>query len=164
VTPAPTNKETKMAVLGYTAGVFDLFHIGHLRLLEEARRHCDKLIVGLTTDELCTTYKHKTPVIPYSERAAIVGALRVVDEVIPQTSMDRWSVWKVRHFDVTIVGDDWKGSELWDAYDEQFAEVGVDVIYLPYTANTSSTLLRATLQKISTATVESAGSALRKAA
>jgi glycerol-3-phosphate cytidylyltransferase len=135
-----------MSVIGYTAGVFDLFHIGHLTLLEEASRHCDELIVGVTTDELSTSYKHKTPVIPYEERAAIVGALRCVDEVIPQHSMDRWSVWENRHFEVTIVGDDWKGSDLWNCYEQRFAEVGVHVVYVPYTVHISSSLLRAALR------------------
>lgn len=138
-----------MAVIGYTAGVFDLFHIGHLRHLEGARQHCDKLVVGVTTDELCATFKHKVPVIPYEERAAIVGALKFVDEVIPQQSMDRWRVWQERHFDVTVVGDDWYGSSKWDEYDRRFSGVGVKVVYLPYTAHTSSTMLRSALQRLS---------------
>lgn len=135
-------------MIGYTAGVFDMFHIGHLNLLEEARSRCDFLIVGLTTDELCTDYKHKTPVIPYEERAAILRSLRLVDEVIPQHSMDRYSVWKERRFDVTFVGDDWQGSDLWADYEGKFAKVGVDTVYLPYTGHISSTLLRKTLQML----------------
>ncbi|HEY5303458.1 MAG TPA: adenylyltransferase/cytidyltransferase family protein [Acidimicrobiales bacterium] len=131
-----------MTTIGYTAGVFDMFHIGHLNLLEKARRHCDVLIVGLTTDELCQNYKHKNPVIPYFERAAIVRSLRLVDDVIPQHFMDRYSMWKERRFDVTFVGDDWRGSDLWIDYEEKFANVGVRVVYLPYTSHISSTLLR----------------------
>jgi len=138
-----------MSLTGYTAGVFDLFHIGHLRHLEAARRHCDRLIVGLTTDELCTAYKHKVPVIPYEERAAIVRAIRWVDEVIPQRSMDRWKVWEDRRFDVTVVGDDWEGSALWDEYERRFGQVGVKIVYLPYAGHTSSSLLRSVLQRLS---------------
>jgi glycerol-3-phosphate cytidylyltransferase len=143
-----------MTTVGYTAGVFDLFHIGHLTHLKEAKNHCDELIVGVTTDELSTSYKHKTPVIPFDERAAIVGALRCVDEVVPQYSMDRWSAWKERKFDLTIVGDDWKGSALWNSYEQRFAEVGVKVIYFPYTSRVSSTLLRTILQRLAETPVD----------
>jgi glycerol-3-phosphate cytidylyltransferase len=137
-----------MPVTGYTAGVFDLFHVGHLQLLTEARQRCDRLIVGVTTDQLCATYKHKIPVIPYAERSAIIGALRCVDEVIPQRAMDRWLTWEEHHFDITVVGDDWKGSLRWGDYERRFRQVGVKVIYLPYTAHTSSTLLRSVLERL----------------
>jgi glycerol-3-phosphate cytidylyltransferase len=142
------HNKTIVSRTGYTAGVFDLFHIGHLTLLEEARRHCDRLIVGVTSDELSTSFKHKIPIIPYRERAAIVAALRCVDEVIPQNSMDRWSVWEERHFNVTIVGDDWKNSDKWNSYEQRFAEVGVEVAYVHNAGRVSSTLLRATLEKV----------------
>ncbi|MGA1836410.1 adenylyltransferase/cytidyltransferase family protein [Herbiconiux sp. 11R-BC] len=134
-----------VTVTGYTAGVFDMFHIGHLNLLTKARERCDSLIVGLTTDELCEHFKGKTPVVPFEERAAILRSLRVVDEVVPQVAMDRYAAWKARRFDVTFVGDDWQGSELWAGYERTFAQVGVDVVYLPYTPHISSSILRQTL-------------------
>jgi glycerol-3-phosphate cytidylyltransferase len=87
-------------------------------------------------------------VIPYAERAAILRSLRLVDDVIPQRVMDRYLVWKERCFDVTFVGDDWQGSELWADYEEKFAKVGVDIVYLPYTGHISSTMLRKTLQTL----------------
>jgi glycerol-3-phosphate cytidylyltransferase len=105
--------------------------------------------VGLTTEELCTAYKDKVPVIPDEERAAIVGAIRWVDEVIPQPSMDRWQVWEDRHFDLTVVGDDWQGSALWDEYERRFCQVGVKIVYLPYTGHTSSSLLPSVLHRLS---------------
>ena len=144
---ASKQEENRTGIIGYTAGVFDLFHIGHLNLLTEARKHCDKLIVGITTDELSMSYKGKRPIIPYAERAAIIGAIRFVDEVIPQHAMDRYSVWENRGFDITFVGDDWKGSAHWKKYEKIFSKVGVGVIYMPYTRHISSTLLRSKLQK-----------------
>lgn len=135
-------------VVGYTAGVFDMLHVGHLRLLEQARAQCDRLIVGLTTDDLCESRKHKTPIIPYADRAAILLGLRCVDVVIPQDRMDRIAAWEQSHFDVTFVGDDWKGSESWMAYEAQFAARGVRVVYFPYTQGVSSTLLRERLRQM----------------
>lgn len=132
-------------VVGYTTGVFDLFHVGHLNLLKRAKAHCDYLIVGVTVDEL-VSYKHKRAVIPFEERAEIVKAIRYVDEVVPQTSMDKMAAWNEYHFDVMFVGDDWKGTPKWDEIEEQMHSVGVDVIYFPYTKGTSSTLLNETLR------------------
>ncbi|PUA79549.1 glycerol-3-phosphate cytidylyltransferase [Nocardioides currus] len=132
-------------VVGYTAGVFDLLHVGHVRLLEQARAQCDRLVVGVTTDELCEQRKHKTPIIGYADRAAMLRSLRVVDEVVPQTAMDRLAAWDELRFDVTFVGDDWKGTESWKEYDARFAQLGVRVVYFSYTGGVSSTLLRARL-------------------
>ncbi len=134
-------------VVGYTAGVFDMLHVGHLRLLEQARAQCDQLIVGLTTDELCERRKHKTPIIPYVDRATMLLGLRCVDGVIPQHHMDRVAAWEQLHFDVTFVGDDWKGSESWKAYESQFAELGVRIVYFRYTEGVSSTFLRERLRQ-----------------
>lgn len=126
--------------IGYAAGVFDLFHVGHLNLLEKAKEQCDYLIVAVTVDEL-VSYKNKKAVIPYEERARIVGALKVVDKVVPQVSMDKMAAWKKYHFNAMFVGDDWKGTEKWNDFERQFKEVGVDIVYFPYTREISSTII-----------------------
>lgn len=129
-------------VIGYTAGVFDMLHVGHLRLLEQARSRCDRLVVGVTSDELCRTVKHKTPVVPFADRAQMLGGLRCVDEVHRQDRMDRLAAWDEFGFSVTFVGDDWKDTDSWRRYEREFAVRGVSVVYFPYTAGVSSTLLR----------------------
>ena len=133
--------------VGYTTGVFDLFHIGHLNLLRKAKEQCDYLIVGVSTDEL-VSYKHKQAVIPFEERKQIVGAVKYVDEVVAQENMDKMAAWKRLHFNVMFVGDDWKGTPKWDEYERQFKEVGVEIVYFPYTKGTSSTLINQTLEKL----------------
>lgn len=135
-------------VIGYTTGVYDMFHIGHLNVLSRARAACDHLIVGVTTDELSLAAKGKTPVIPFEERIEIVRALRWVDEVVPQTSMDKLAAWEQYRFDAVFVGDDWRGTDKWNALERDFAERDVTVHYFPYTAHTSSTLLRAALTRL----------------
>ncbi len=134
-------------ITGYATGVFDLFHIGHLNLLRRAKEHCDHLIVGVSTDAL-VSYKNKRAVIPFEERKAIVEAIRYVDEVVAQENMDKMEAWRRLHFDVMFVGDDWKGTEKWNEYERQFGEVGVKIIYFPYTKGTSSTLINETLLKL----------------
>lgn len=131
-------------IIGYTTGVYDLFHIGHLRLLRNAKAMCDKLIVGVSTDEL-VSYKFKKVVIPFSERIEIVQSIRFVDAVIPQENMDKMEAWKKLKFDVMFVGDDWYESERWKILDEQFANVDVRIVYFPYTKGTSSSLINETL-------------------
>ena len=133
--------------IGYTTGVFDLFHIGHLNLLRKAKEQCDYLIVGVSTDEL-VSYKHKQAVIPFEERKQIVGAIKYVDEVVAQENMDKMAAWEKLHFDVMFVGDDWKGTPKWEAYERQFREIGVEIVYFPYTKGTSSTLINETLEKL----------------
>lgn len=133
-----------MAIVGYTAGVFDLFHIGHLNILRRAKEQCDYLIVGVTVDEL-VSYKGKRAFIPYDERAAIVGAIRYVDKVVPQTTMNKMKAWEQYHFNRMFVGDDWKGSEAWNNWEREFAKLGVEIVYFPYTKQTSSTQLREAL-------------------
>lgn len=133
--------------IGYTTGVYDLFHIGHLNLLRNAKAQCERLIVGITVDEL-VSYKGKRAVIPYEERSEIVAAIRYVDEVVPQTELDKVKAWEKYHFDVLFVGDDWKGKPNWVEYEKALAEKNVDVIYLPYTRETSSTQLRDVLARI----------------
>ena len=128
--------------VGYTTGVFDMFHIGHLNILKRAKEQCEYLIVGVSTDELVKNYKNKTPIIPFEERAEIVRSLECVDEVVVQTNMDKFEAWRDYKFDVMFHGDDWKNSSMWQKYEKQFKEVGVDIVYFPYTKNTSSTILR----------------------
>lgn len=134
-------------VIGYTTGVFDLFHVGHLNMLKNAKAMCDKLIVGVTVDEL-VSYKHKKAVIPFEERLEIVRSIEYVDVAIPQTSMNKFEAWEKLKFDVMFVGDDWYGTDKWRDYEKQFNEVGVRIIYFPYTKGTSSTLINQTLNSL----------------
>jgi glycerol-3-phosphate cytidylyltransferase len=143
-----TRSKEKPVVIGYTTGVFDMFHVGHLRILERARAHCDRLIVGVTTDELSFANKGKSPIIPYAERVEIIEALRCVDEVVPQDSSDKMSAWERWPFERMFVGDDWRGTETWNRLDREFAAVGVEIVYFPYTSHTSSTMLRSALETI----------------
>jgi len=129
-------------VVGYTTGVYDLFHIGHLNVLLRASALCDSLVVGVTTDELSISRKGKRPLMPYAERAEIVGNLRFVDAVVPQASMDKMQAWRDVRFDRMFVGDDWKGTDAWNRYERDFRLVGVQIVYLPYPEHPSSTLLR----------------------
>jgi len=128
--------------IGYTTGIYDMFHIGHLNLLRRAKEHCDKLIVGVTTDELSVSRKGKAPVIPFAERCEIVSALKCVDEVVPQDTMDKMAAQQKYQFNVMFVGDDWKGTPQWEALEKQMAAVGAEIVYFPYTESTSSTRLR----------------------
>ena len=132
--------------IGYTTGVFDMFHIGHLNLLRSAKEKCDYLIVGVSTDELVKSYKDKTPIIPFADRIAIVEAVKYVDKVVPQYSMDKIQAWRELHFDVMFHGDEWKGTELYNRYEEEFAKVGVRVEFLPHTDGVSSSALREQLK------------------
>lgn len=131
-------------ILGYTTGVFDLFHIGHVNLLRNAKAMCDKLVVGVTTDEL-VSYKNKKAVISFEERMEVVRSCRYVDAVIPQEDMDKYVQWEKVKFDVMFVGDDWFKTDKWEAIDNKFKEVGVRVVYFPYTKGTSSTLINSVL-------------------
>lgn len=127
-------------IIGYTAGVYDLFHIGHLNLLKNAKGMCDKLVVGVTVDEL-VAYKGKKAVIPFEERIEIVRSIRYVDAVIPQYDMDKLKVCKEIGASVMFVGDDWYGTEKWLKYEEEFAKEGIKIVYFPYTKGISSTQL-----------------------
>ena len=134
-------------IIGYTTGVFDLFHIGHLNILRRAKEQCDYLIVGVSTDELVEQYKNKRPIISFEERCEIVKAIRYVDEVVPQTDREKFAAWKRLKFHKMFVGDDWKGSPLFTQLEEQFKPYGVEIVYFPYTTGTSSTFLKETLRK-----------------
>lgn len=138
---------SKKYKIGYTTGVFDLFHIGHLNLLRKAKEQCEYLIVGVTIDEL-VSYKHKKSVIPFEERIKIVESIKYVDKAIPQINMNKMEAWQKNKFDVIFVGDDWKGSDKWNKYEKEFNEINVDIVYFPYTKGTSSTILNETLKKL----------------
>lgn len=125
--------------VGYTTGVFDLFHIGHLNILKRAKEKCDYLIVGVSTDELVQQYKNKTPVIPFEERKAIVEAIRYVDRVVIQENMNKLDAWKELKFDVMFHGDDWKNSPMYNEIQKEFQLHGIDIVFLPHTAGVSST-------------------------
>ena len=129
-------------IVGYTTGVFDMFHIGHLNILKRAKERCDYLIVGVSTDACVESYKHHSPVIPYEQRAAIVEAIKYVDEVVPQDNMDKTEFLKKRHFDVMFHGDEWKGTALYNRYEEEFARLGARIEYLPHTEGISSSMLK----------------------
>lgn len=125
--------------VGYTTGVYDMFHIGHLNIIRRAKEQCDYLIVGVSTDENVKTYKHKTPVIPYEQRKAIVEAIRYVDQVVPQENMDKFAAWEKYHFDAIFHGDDWKGSDMYNEIEAKLKAVGCDMVFLPHTDGVSST-------------------------
>jgi len=131
----------KQYKIGYTTGVFDMFHIGHLNILKRAKEQCDYLIVGVSTDEVVQSYKHKKPIVPFEDRCAIVSAIKYVDEVVPQTSMDKFAAWQKLHFNALFHGDDWKGSPMYEKAQAAFEKVGVDVVFLPHTKGVSSTFL-----------------------
>lgn len=134
-------------MIGYTTGAFDLFHIGHLNILKNAKANCDKLVVGVSTDELIGAYKNKQPAIPFVERIEIVKSIKYVDEVVPQTTMDKFAMWEKIRFNTMFVGDDWKGTQKWIDLEKKFAELGVKIVYFPYTQSTSSTKLNQYLNK-----------------
>lgn len=133
--------------IGYTTGVFDLFHIGHLNILKRAKEQCEYLIVGVSTDEVVLNYKHKTPVISFDERCQIVSAIRYVDEVVPQTSMDKMEAYTKYKFDAIFHGSDWKGSDMYNSIVSEFAKLGVDVVFLPHTDGISSTEIVNSIEK-----------------
>ena len=134
-------------IIGYTSGVYDLFHIGHLNLLINANSLCDKLIVGVTTDEL-VAYKNKRSVIPFQERLEIARSIKYVDAAISQPDMDKFKAWEKLKFNILFVGDDWFKDPKWEEIESKFKEVGVRVIYFPYTKGTSSTLLNKALEDL----------------
>jgi glycerol-3-phosphate cytidylyltransferase len=134
--------------VGYTTGVFDMFHIGHLHLLKKAKRHCDYLIVGVSSDELVKSYKNKTPIIPFEHRFEIVNGLDVVDEVVVQSHRDKIKQFHEIRYDLMFVGDDWKGSPLFNEVEAELNEHGASIIYFEYTKDVSSTQFTNILQDI----------------
>jgi glycerol-3-phosphate cytidylyltransferase len=133
--------------IGYAPGAYDLFHIGHLNILEHARQHCDHLIAGVVSDEMCELTKGKRPVVPLAERMEIVRHISYVDEVFAEVLPEKLDTWKTVKFDVLFKGDDWRGTAKGDKLERDFAAVGVDIVYFPYTVQTSSTLLRRILDE-----------------
>jgi glycerol-3-phosphate cytidylyltransferase len=133
--------------VGYAPGVYDLFHIGHLNVLRNSRQFCDHLIAGVVSDDLAQRVKGLRPVVPLEERLEIVQAIRFVDEAVVEDLPHKLEMWERLRFDVIIKGDDWKGTDKGDKLEADFAEVGVEVAYLPYTQRTSSTMLRRMLER-----------------
>ena len=131
-----------MYKIGYTQGVFDMFHIGHLNLINKAKENCETLIVGVNSDRLAEAYKKKIPVIREEDRAEIVRNLKAVDGCFIVDTLDKEVVYKEHPFDAVFIGDDWKGNDRWDQTEKQLAKYGVKVVYLPHTPNVSSTDLR----------------------
>ena len=139
----------KNKVIGYTTGVYDLFHIGHLNVLRNAKKHCDYLIVGVSTDEVVIKNKNKTPVIPFEDRIAIVKAIKYVDEAVPQEDYSiEYKIKRIKelHANILFVGSDWQGTEKWNNIEKELAKIGVKVVYLPHTDGISSTELTAKIK------------------
>jgi glycerol-3-phosphate cytidylyltransferase len=139
-------------IVGYAPGAYDLFHVGHLNILRHAKRRCDYLIAGVVADEVLETTKGRRPMVPLAERMEIVKHISYVDEVVAETQPDKVETWREVGFDVIFKGDDWRGTPKGDRLERDFAAVGVEVIYFPYTVHTSSTALRRAL-----ATLEGSG-------
>ena len=129
-------------IIGYTTGVFDIFHNGHLNILKNAKLLCDKLIVGVTTDEYVHEYKGIKPTFNFSERCEILSSIKYVDVVVPQRNHNKFEAWERYKFDIIVVGDDWMSTKKWNEFEKQFDKVGVKIIYLERTPNISSTVLR----------------------
>lgn len=133
---------SKKYKIGYTTGVFDMFHIGHLNILRRAKEQCEVLVVGVTTDQLCMERKQKKPVICQDDRVAIVEAVRYVDRVVLQEDMDKCKAVKMYGADAVFVGSDWKGTPSWMEYEKRLSALGCTVVYLDHTDGISSTILR----------------------
>ena len=140
-------------IIGYTTGVYDLFHIGHLNLLKNAKGMCDKLVVGVTVDEL-VQYKGKTAMIPFEDRIEIVRSCKYVDAAVPQYSMDKLEACKELGATMLFVGNDWYGTDKWNKYEEDFANAGIKIVYFPYTKGVSSTKITEALQQVRSRTSE----------
>lgn len=140
-------KETRETIIGYTCGVFDLFHIGHLNIIRNAKSLCDRLIVGVSTDQLRFATKGDYPIIPFDERIEIVRNIKDVDIAIPQETPDKVVAWKKLKYHVLFVGDDWYNTFEWQRYEIALRKLGVDVVYFPYTKTTSSTMINVILDE-----------------
>ncbi|MGZ4449431.1 MAG: adenylyltransferase/cytidyltransferase family protein [Nocardioides sp.] len=135
--------------IGYVPGVFDLFHVGHLNVLAQARAHCDVLVAGLVSDEMCEQAKGFRPYVPLEERLAVVDALRIVDATYAETTPDKLDAWRQVGFHRLFKGDDWRGTPAGDALEARVASVGAEVVYFPYTVTTSSSALRRAIERAS---------------
>ena len=134
--------------IGYTQGVYDMFHIGHLNLLNHAKEYCEILIVGVNSDELVQSYKHKKPVIPQEERRIIIENIKAVDRCVIADTLDKVAAWEQLHFDAIFIGDDWKGNPRWEQTRVELAKYNADVVFLPHTDGISSTILRDETQNV----------------
>ncbi len=134
-------------IIGYTCGVYDLFHIGHLNLLKNAKGMCDKLIVGVTVDDL-VLYKGKTAMIPFEDRIEIVRSIKYVDAAVPQYDMDKLSACKKLGANIMFVGDDWYATDKWKEYEKEFEKEGIKIVYFPYTRGVSSTKITEALKAV----------------
>lgn len=128
--------------IGYTDGVYDLFHVGHLNMINTAKEHCEYLIVGVHGDEVVKEYKHHVPIINENDRRKIVASIKGVDEAVINQFRDKLKLWELYHFDVVFIGDDWKGTERWNQFEKVLGKFGVDVVYVPYTKGISTTEIR----------------------
>ena len=135
-------EEKKKYKIGYTDGVYDLFHIGHLNMIQTAKKYCDYLIVGVHGDTVVEEYKHHRPIINENDRRRIIESIKGVDRTEINRFRDKLRLWELYHFDVVFIGDDWKGTERWNKFEKLLAGVGVDVIYVPYTRGISTTEIR----------------------
>lgn len=139
-------KNNQEQIIGYTAGVFDLFHIGHLNLLKNAKGMCDKLVVGVTVDKL-VLYKGKRSMIPFEDRIEIIRSIKYVDAAVPQYDMDKLSICKKLGATILFVGDDWYNTKKWQEYEKEFNKAGIKIVYFPYTKGISSTKISEALKK-----------------
>lgn len=135
-------------IVGYAPGAFDLFHIGHLSLLQRARQHCDRLVVGVATDELVERMKGRPPLVPYVDRLEIVRSIRDVDLAVAETSTDKTIAWRLHKYDLLFKGSDWENSANGHELEAAIAQVGADIVYLAYTEHVSSTLLRGVIDRL----------------
>jgi len=135
-------RDMKKYRIGYTQGTFDMFHIGHLNLLHQAKDLCEQLIVGVNTDQLVNEYKHKLPVVNERNRAAIIAEMRCVDSVVLCDTLSKTEAWQRLHFDAVFIGSDWKGNERWAQTERDLKPLGAEVVYLQHTEGVSSSLLR----------------------
>ncbi|HEV7977713.1 adenylyltransferase/cytidyltransferase family protein [Amycolatopsis sp.] len=131
-----------MPVVGYAPGAYDMFHIGHLNILKRAAAECDRLVVGVVSDEVVLKAKGKLPIVPFEERLEIVRSIRYVDDAVPDLHVDKFDAWRHLRFDVLFKGDDWRGTERGIKLEGELASVGARIVYFPYTIHTSSTALR----------------------
>lgn len=141
--------EEKHYKVGYTDGVYDLFHVGHLNMIETARKQCEYLIVGVHSDEIVNQYKHRYPIIAEAERARIIGSIKGVDKVVINDIRDKLTLLERYHFNVVFIGDDWKGTDRWNNFEKILGERNVDVVYVPYTRGISTTDIKKRILDIS---------------
>lgn len=142
-------EQEKKYKIGYTDGVYDLFHVGHLNMVQTAKSHCEYLIVGVHGDDVVEEYKHRRPIINENDRRRIIESIKGVDRAEINRFRDKLKLWELYHFDVIFIGDDWKGTERWNNFEKVLAEINVDVVYVPYTKGISTTDIRKQILDIS---------------